>query len=378
MAPKIQPVFIVGAGRCGSAMLSNMLRDHPDVLSISEFLTTVTDLGGRIAHAFPEGSMNAGEVWSVLGSLNPRQSLMLRHGFEMNEMLYPLTPTSAFTRDTGVPAILVTTLPHLTPDHDALFAELYRFVMTLDPAPAVRHYERMFEWLQRGFDKRVWVERSGNSLRAVSSLTKEFPQSRFVHIVRDGRDCAISMSKHTGFRLMMACTIISEILGYDPFETEERTGVEDLPEQLYRLLPERFDPETLRNLNTPSTLFGYYWSGEMKRGLAALARLPEGRLLTIHYEDLLTDPAPWLRRLIEFIHPEFVDEDWVRRAATTVRQVPSSWRKLRAREQSTLTEACQSGFRALVEHGLGREAGVVPVPLFLPDDWSRLAAADAV
>ena len=31
------PTFVVGTGRCGSTMLSNMLREHPKVLSLSEF-----------------------------------------------------------------------------------------------------------------------------------------------------------------------------------------------------------------------------------------------------------------------------------------------------------------------------------------------------
>ena len=35
------PTFIVGTGRCGSTMLSNMLREHPKVLSLSEFLPSL-------------------------------------------------------------------------------------------------------------------------------------------------------------------------------------------------------------------------------------------------------------------------------------------------------------------------------------------------
>ena len=37
------PTFVVGAGRCGPTMLSNMLREHPDILSLSEFLSMVSD-----------------------------------------------------------------------------------------------------------------------------------------------------------------------------------------------------------------------------------------------------------------------------------------------------------------------------------------------
>jgi hypothetical protein len=364
---RIQPVFIVGTGRCGSTMLSNMIRAHREILSVSEFLVSVTDLGGRIPQAFPEGRwMDASQVWDVIGGFHPRQTVMLRHGVEMDEMLYPLAPTSRFSRQSGVPAILLTTLPHLTPDHEALFEELRQYVMTLKPDLAVRQYERVLEWLRIRFGKKVWVERSGGSLRAVPRLAKSFPEARFVHIVRDGRDCAISMSKHPGFRMMMACTIMSQILGYDPYDTDQRTGVEELPDELYRLLPEHFDAEAFCNLDAPSTLFGHYWSGEMMRGLKALAELPAERVLTIHFEDILAHPEAWLHRLLEFIDPEFVDKDWVRKAVSTIRPVRSSWRKLPARERSALTGACQPGFQALSDHGSERELGTAPfsVPLF--------------
>ena len=43
---EIAPVFVVGTGRCGSTMLSNMLRIHPEVLSLSEFMVAIADLGG--------------------------------------------------------------------------------------------------------------------------------------------------------------------------------------------------------------------------------------------------------------------------------------------------------------------------------------------
>ena len=343
-------------------MLSNMIRDHASILSVSEFLVSVTDLGGGIPQAFPEGGwMNARQVWKVLAGLHPRQTVMLRHGVEMDEMLYPLAPTSRFSRQSGVPAILLTTLPHLTPDHEALFEELRRYVMTFEPDLAIRQYERVFEWLRVRFGKKVWVERSGGSLRAVPRLVKNLPQARFVHVVRDGRDCAISMSKHTGFRMMMACTIMSQILGYDPFDTDRRKGVEELPDELYRLLPEYFDAEAFHKLDAPAALFGHYWSGEMMRGLKTLAELPADRVLTLHFEDVLAQPEPWLHRLMEFIDPEFVDEDWVRKAAATIRPVRSSWRKLPAREQSALTDACQPGFQALIDHGFERELGASPV-----------------
>ena len=367
MTSTIQPVFIVGTGRCGSTMLSNMIRDHADILSVSEFLVSVTDFAGRVAQAFPGCPMDANQVWDVLAGLHPRQTTMLRHGVEMDEMLYPLAPTSLFSRQSGVPAILYITLPHLTADHDALFEELHKYVMTFEPDLAVRQYVRVFEWLQARFGKKAWVERSGGSLRAVPRLAKSFPEAKFVHIVRDGRDCAISMSKHTGFRMMMACTVMSQILGYDPYDTDQREGVEELPDQFYDLLPERFSGEAFAQLDAPAALFGHYWSGEMMRGLKTLAELPADRVLTIHFEDILAEPEPWLLRMVEFIDPSFADEDWAQRAAAAIRPARSSWRALPASQQSDLTDACAPGFRALADYGFDRDPDAVPasVPLFV-------------
>jgi hypothetical protein len=359
---EIQPVFIVGTGRCGSTMLSNMIRDHADILSVSEFLVSVTDFAGRIAQTFPEGCpVDAQHVWDVLAGFHPRQTAMLRHGVEMDEMLYPLAPTSRFNRQSGVPAVLYVTLPHLTSDHDALFDEMREYVMTFKPDLAIRQYVRVFEWLKARFGKKTWVERSGGSLRALPRLAKSFPEARFVHIVRDGRDCAISMSKHTGFRMMMACTIMNEILGYDPYDIDRREGVEELPDQLYNLLPEHFNGEAFGKLDAPAALFGHYWSGEMMRGLKTLAELSGDRVLTIHFEDILAQPEPCLRRLVEFIDPSFADEDWVRRAAASIRPVRSSWRKLPVSEQAALTDACASGFQALSKYGFERDPDAIPV-----------------
>jgi hypothetical protein len=160
--------------------------------------------------------------------------------------------------------------------------------------------------------------------------------------------------------MMMATTIMSQILGYDPYDTDVRTGVEELPDEYYRLLPENFTAEAFAQLDASAVLFAYYWSGEMMRGLKTLAALPTERVLTIHFEDILAEPERWLGRLIEFIAPEFADDQWLKTAVTTIRSVRSCWRSLPPQGQSILTEACRPGFEALAEQGLARGAGVGP------------------
>jgi hypothetical protein len=366
---EIAPVFVVGTGRCGSTLLSNILRAHPDVLSLSEFLIAIGDFGGRISCAFPDVPIEARELWAILGGCHPRQTIMVRHGCEVEEMIYPLRPGSRFDRTTGVPAVMFAALPHLTENPDALFEELRCFVMQLDPALAATQYQRVFEWLRQRFRKRVWVERSGGSVRGVTRLARAFPTARFIHMIRDGRDCAMSMSRQLAFRLHAVTTIQSAALGCDPFECAGRRGAWKLPRKLRKLLPEHFDAETLRTLRLPPALFGWHWSREIQRGEAALAALSSERVLTVHFEDLLQQPTQWLRRMIEFIDPSLVDEQWVRDAASLVGAPRSSWRSLPTVERTLLEWSIIPGQRALQK--MGHDRRPVPAPAWLTSSRPR-------
>jgi Sulfotransferase family len=342
------PIFIVGTGRCGSTMLSTMLRDHPAILSLSEFFTFVTDLGTRIPQAFPIGHVDREQFWRILSTCYPKQNIMLQHQVAMDEVLYPYTSERArYNAQTGVPALLQTTLPHLTSDHDHLFDEVQAFVMALAPATIQVQYQRLFTWLQRRFGRQRWVERSGSSLRVVARLYQHFPDAKFVHIVRDGRDCALSMSRHYGFRMVLIAFYLLEVLGCDPYEDTDRSGVEDLPDELYSFLPEHFDAEAFRTYDVAPSLYGHYWSGELLHGLATLAQIPQESVLTLHFEDFLSDPERPLRELISFIDPAYVDENWLCHAASLVRPVRSAWQTLPPLEQTQLERACQVGFDAL-------------------------------
>jgi hypothetical protein len=244
------PVFIVGTGRCGSTLLSGFLRAHGQVLSLSEFFVFVTDFGGRIAEAFPSGELSGAEFWPLLAGAHPRQTLMLRNGVMMDEALYRPGPGRRFTLETGVPALVATTLTHLCAEPESLFDALQSDVEKLPPAPIGRQYLSFFNALRDRFRASIWVERSGGSLRLVQRLRQHFPEARFVHIVRDGRDTALSMSRHLGFRLALINAQLTEILGVDPFENPDRRFESDLPDELVPFLPERFEAETFRNFQT--------------------------------------------------------------------------------------------------------------------------------
>ena len=54
----MQLTFVVGTGRCGSTLLSRLLREHPDVLSMSEFFSTLRIAAASGPRGFPVGEMD--------------------------------------------------------------------------------------------------------------------------------------------------------------------------------------------------------------------------------------------------------------------------------------------------------------------------------
>jgi putative sulfotransferase len=347
------PTFVVGTGRCGSTMLSNMLREHPQVLSLSEFFAWLVDSGTRLTQTFAPGSMSGQRFWEIVAAINPVNSFGYLHRIPCDEQLYPYDSHAArFSSQTGVPAILITTLPHLTDDHDALFDILQDEVRTWPSASAREHYEHLFRWLAAHFDKSLWVERSGAALHMLEHYRSTFPDARFIHIARDGRDVAISMQGHLGMRLYFLMSSIAQYLGVDPLESSDRTHIDRVPENLRPFLPEHFNADAFRAMRMPLSLCGQYWTFQVETGLNALRTIQKDRLLTLRYEDILAEPKIQLDRIAAFLGDEIVDEAWAARCAATVRKPRSTWRGLSVEEARALTEACRPGFELL------REAGV--------------------
>ena len=140
-------------GLVGSAVILELLR-QTDVEVIGIVRSHTRPVGERLyaalenaqrAYGYEDGVLRAarkrchamaGDVtassnrfWEIIGTAYRKQNLMLRKGVAMKEVLYPCAPTSRFNAQKGVPAILQTTLPHLTQDHDRLFDEIRRFVL---------------------------------------------------------------------------------------------------------------------------------------------------------------------------------------------------------------------------------------------------------
>jgi hypothetical protein len=211
----LRPVFVIGAERSGTTMLGSMIGAHSDVLCLPE--------SNFIAERMPTSDRE-----------KPVNS---RHILELFRTHYK-------------------------------FRTMWRGVR-IDETPlanAKLNYRQFVDWLIHQYatsvDKRsatVWVDHASTNLMYVHRLNHHFPDSQFVHIIRDGRAFANSM------------------IAVD-------WGPNDVINAAYR------------------------WAYFVGLGIIAMNYLGEGRIMTVKYEDVLLKPEESMLSIARFLGVEFQRE----------------------------------------------------------------------
>jgi hypothetical protein len=333
-------LFIVGTSRCGSTMLSQILRQHPDILSISEFLTQL------ITRNFAYSHLSGEQLWTLLSKPSPIARMALApHNFP-DEFLYPFGGESRFTFKT-LPAILYVTLPHLTSEPDALYFELEPVIRARPRAPIAEQYRFLFGWLAQRLGKKMWAERSGASLIYAPTLIKHFPQAKFVHLIRDGRDVSMSITAHKATTILVRAWYLLRALLIDYTRPPFLLGASRLLATMEPLTIPTLQFE--RALTTPmrAEKVGRFWSRIIELGQASLAQLPPAQRLDIRYEDLVAQPRETLSRFVEFVDPRLKNDAWLDAVCQIPSPRPVRWRKLPEQERAALEQACRPGLEML-------------------------------
>jgi hypothetical protein len=105
-----------------------------------------------------------------------------------------------------------------------------------------------------------------------------WPNLKVVHVVRDGRPCAISMSKHGGYQLLAA-------LGVDDWTSVSRFADQLLPQ------PPVTDLDVYLEM----------WGRQATRIASSIRSLPAATSLTVHYEAMLESPMTFFGRVAAFL-----------------------------------------------------------------------------
>ncbi|AUY52519.1 sulfotransferase [Streptomyces sp. CB01881] len=330
-----QPLtFVVGSGRCGSTALSQVLRQHPQILSLSELFASLEPFPLR------EGTLTGEEFRRFIEEPRPFTLSVMRHGFwaklpedsEVRQALGNEMPV--------VEAIAATVLPHLTDDPASLLAEL-RPELDVRPSGSIAdHYRGLFELLGRRLGTRVVVERSGYSLRLVPRLLELFPEARFVHLYRNGLDTALSMSRYPVFQAFRFLIERAAEAG--------RGGPDALSVEIDEMFRDgEVDVRPILDAQVPLAEYGRLWSETIIDGLAYLDDVPESRLISVAFEDLLDQPELELKRLAAHVGVDPLAEWLEAGRAELDSNRRGAARALAVEDLTALEESCAPGMRAL-------------------------------
>lgn len=320
--------FVVGTGRCGSTLLSRMLGRSPEVCSIFEFFT-----GLDRSSSFDPGDVDGAALGELLAKCQPVLNEVLVRGYDVVEVTYPFDSDGSRFSRSDVPWLASTMLPRLTDSPDALFDELLAFARAQPERPRGLQYRALFDWLADRTGGRVWVERSGSSIEYVGHLADLFPDPRFVHIHRDGREAALSMREHAAYRLAVGLLYADRIPAPDAAVGDVTGDDADFITATLEAAP-------------PPELYGRYWSDQLAAGFEAMADIDAFRYHAVRFEDLVADPGPVLEGIAEFFELDI--GDWVADASKLLHGRPATrFETLGSVAAGALVRACEPGMRRL-------------------------------
>jgi hypothetical protein len=166
--------------------------------------------------------------------------------------------------------IRIANKPHTTPeklaakvashrrwgDFDISRRELEVTFRRLRPLNATSAARAVYDLYAKRHGVRRWGDKTPGYQIRMLKLLKALPEARFIHVIRDGRDVALSQARKAS------------------------------------------DP-------TPLDMAGRRWKSRILAARRRARRLPEGTYLEVRYEDLVTDTEPTLRRVCELIELDF-------------------------------------------------------------------------
>lgn len=295
--------FLVSASRSGSTMMSEILKLHPEILSISELMVT------QGARALLPGKISGQAFWRQLSKPTGVMRQLANPEASPKEFLYQGGRFDRFR----CPPLLAVTLPHLFDQPDDAYARLEAHVPDFPRQTRPDHYRALFAKLSEQTGRKFWVERSGGSLLATSALAEAFPEAKFIVLMRNEEDTARSMQNYKPTRFMIWVWKRARALGLDimrPDASFGRSRSMALAEKLGGALP-------MKRIMAQEPAFEdclEFCRALSASGLSQVDRLEPTRVRFVHYEQMLETPREELCRLVEFLDLS-PDESWLNVAA---------------------------------------------------------------
>ncbi|MEM1230020.1 MAG: sulfotransferase [Pseudomonadota bacterium] len=292
-APAVAPaIFIAGASRSGTTLMSFVMRRHPLVAGLKE----LQYFGEFFTPGAPVRQLGEAEAIKIVATLFARQEQGILRG-------------------------------RPNPEN---FAEALRFVrgLEVDQLRSDTLFSAVVAHMAQALDKPIPCEQTPRNIFYVQELLKLYPQARFIVMVRDPR--AVLASQKMRWRRRKLASAESRV----PLRESIRARI-------------NYHPLTMARL----------WNRAQER-LRQVADDP--RVLTVRFEDLLTEPEATIRAIcahceIEF-EPDMLEIEQVNSSHESSgsqkgfnRKTAEAWQKLlEPAELGVINGRCHRGMR---QHG---------------------------
>lgn len=220
-AGSLSPVFVVGCGRSGTTLLRKMIDAHPEI-AIPRESHFIYKIARQQALGRWPGDLSAPGAWDHLVDYLTRTPDLDRWDLDRGRLRDRLGALRERTHATAFQAV---------------------FEANLDESAGQR-----------------WGDKTPQHVQYMLVLDRLYPGAQFVHIIRDGRDVALSLLRKEGWG------------------------------------PRRMGEA------------GYYWAWLVLSGIVAGGALGPDRYYQLHYEDLVADPEPTLGALTRWLGHDYSDE----------------------------------------------------------------------
>lgn len=282
--------FVVGTGRSGTTLVRDVLRLHPAVYvpsSESHWIPYQHEICG------------AGRKPVTLHA-----GIVERFSFPGGELMVDVMAADVGLSGAGLLA--------------ATAAALGR-----EDATLVEYDEALYGVLAAAAGRSVIGDKTPCYCLHMPLLQQLWPEVKFVHVIRDGRDVALSMSRHLGFQRMVALASVS----WGPLALDRGYA---MPNKLER------EPALQDYL--------HLWADRLRPALDDAKRLRPGTYLEIRYESLIRNPRAETDRLARFLEVSR-PEEWLAQVEAMMDRDNmnklgdgEAWRCLTAAGRETLAE----------------------------------------
>lgn len=248
--------FVVGTGRCGTTLVRDILRLHPAVYVPSSE-----------SHWIPYQHEICG---SGVRPVTLHAGIVERFSFPNGELMVDVMAADVGWSGADLLAAASAALPR-------------------GAATLVEFNEALYGVLAAAAGPSVIGDKTPCYCLHMPLLQGLWPEAKFIHVIRDGRDVALSMSRHPGFQRMASLASVS----WGPLALDRGYALES-------------------KLGREPSLEDYIglWAARLRPALADVKRLRRGSYLEIRYENLIRNPRAETSRLARFLDVSW-PEEWL-------------------------------------------------------------------